>query len=153
MFSRSHGNNFFLQNGKEVRKLKESCLHRGTFPYLCVILRFGNIFGLTPLGGPPSGERTCAMTSPPTYTHTQLLESKTKVSILAFRGTSICFNFTMAVESLVSLCVDYLVFWWDKAPPIKPNSKHPKLIITIRERNHHMLFSFLYLVGGAIGKP
>ncbi len=85
-------------------------------------------------------------------THTQLLESKTKVGILAFRGTSICFNFTMAFESLVSLCVDYLVFWWDKAPPIKPNSKHPNLIITIREKSPHAL-SFLYLVVGVIGKP
>jgi hypothetical protein len=81
-----------------------------------------------------------------------LLESKTKVGILAFRGTSICFNFTIAFESLVSLCVDYLVFWWDKAPPIKPNSKHPNLIITIREKSPHAL-SFLYLVDGAIGKP
>jgi hypothetical protein len=75
-------------------------------------------------------------------THTQLLETKTKVHILAFRGTSICFNFTIAFESLVSRCVDYLVFWWDKAPPIKPNSKHPNLIITIREKNHHMLLAF-----------
>jgi hypothetical protein len=81
-----------------------------------------------------------------------LLESKTKVHILAFRGTSISFNFTTAFESLVSLCVDYLVFWWDKAPPIKPNSKHPNLIITIREKSPHAL-SFLYLVVGAIGEP
>jgi hypothetical protein len=66
MFPCSHGNISFLQNGKEVRKLKESCLHTGRFPYLCVLLRFGNTLRLTPLGDPPSWERTGARTSPPT---------------------------------------------------------------------------------------
>ncbi len=57
MFPHSHGN--------------ISLLHTGRFPYLCVLLRLRNNLGLIPLGGPPSGERTGARTSPATwYTYT-----------------------------------------------------------------------------------
>ncbi len=66
LFPRSHRNIYFLQNGKEVRKSKESCLQKGRFPYLCVLLRFENTLWFMPLDGPPSGEHTCTRTSPTT---------------------------------------------------------------------------------------
>jgi hypothetical protein len=46
MFPCSHWNISFPQNWKEVRKSKESCLHKGRFLYLCIILRFGNTLAL-----------------------------------------------------------------------------------------------------------
>jgi hypothetical protein len=58
MFPRSHGNISFPQHGKDLKKSKESYLLKGRFLYLCILLRFGNTFGLTTLGAPPSGERT-----------------------------------------------------------------------------------------------
>ncbi len=64
MFPSSHRNISFLQNGKEARQSRESCLQKGKFPYLCVLLRFENTLQFMPLGGPPSGEHTCTRTSP-----------------------------------------------------------------------------------------
>jgi len=46
MFPCSHGNISFPQNGKEVRKSKESCLLKARFLYLCILLRFGNTLAL-----------------------------------------------------------------------------------------------------------
>ncbi len=46
MFPCSHGNICCPQNGKEVRKSKESCLVKGRFLYLCILLRFGNTLAL-----------------------------------------------------------------------------------------------------------
>ncbi len=46
MFPCSHGNISFPQNGKEVMKLKKSCLLKGRFLYLCILLRFGNTLAL-----------------------------------------------------------------------------------------------------------
>jgi len=55
IFSHTHGNISFLQNGKEARKYKESCLNKGRFLYKCVLLRFRNTLSrLMALGGPPS---------------------------------------------------------------------------------------------------
>ncbi len=42
MFSRSQGNISVSQNEKKTRKQKESCLHKGRFQDLCILLRLGN---------------------------------------------------------------------------------------------------------------
>jgi hypothetical protein len=41
-----------------TRKLKGSCLCKGRFQYLCILLRFGNTLELMALGGPHSGKCT-----------------------------------------------------------------------------------------------
>ncbi len=67
MFSRSNANISFLRNRKEVRKSKESCLCKGRFPYLWVLLRFKNTLGLMPSGALPLGQRTHTRTSLTTW--------------------------------------------------------------------------------------
>jgi hypothetical protein len=66
MFPCSHGNISFLQNEKELRKSKDSYLHKGRFLYSYILLRFRNTLPLTPLGATPSGECTHTGASPTT---------------------------------------------------------------------------------------
>jgi hypothetical protein len=68
MFPRYHGNISFPQNRKEVRKSKESCLLKGRFLYLCILLRVGNTLALGshPWVPPPKENALVGGTSPTT---------------------------------------------------------------------------------------
>jgi hypothetical protein len=36
---------YFFSMKQERSRKKESCLHKGRFPYMCILLRFGNTLG------------------------------------------------------------------------------------------------------------
>jgi hypothetical protein len=80
MFPHSQGNISFQQSRIEARKSRESCLHKGSFLYSCVLLWFRNTLVPSPevqehpgahsgtlSGAPPSGEHPCTRTSPTTF--------------------------------------------------------------------------------------
>jgi hypothetical protein len=54
---------FIFNETRKKQGIKRELFMKGRFMYLCLLLRFGNTLGLTPLGAPPSRECTCEGTS------------------------------------------------------------------------------------------
>jgi len=66
------------ERSEEIKRelFKESCLRKGRFSFLCVLLRFGNTLRLTPSSAPPPlpHEENALVQEPPLqqdWTHTQ----------------------------------------------------------------------------------